>query len=93
MINLLIEWGHPDPDDDVEATSPIVLSRACRLICKLRESQLPVPSRIARDANGGLSIEHRSGRWFEKFAVNDEGKVEYQQFDDCHLVKRQPIEI
>ncbi len=90
----LIEWGrNPEQleDDDIEAPSREIISVASTLALTMCRHEMPAPSRIAPDGEGGIVFEHREGRDFETFEIHEDGSIEYLAFHDSQLVDRQTL--
>ena len=86
----LIEWGR-DPsqleDDDIEAPSGEIISIACQLAYDMRNNDLPFPTRIVPNGEGGIVFERIDGLVFETMEIDDSGSIESTTFIDSRLVR------
>ena len=92
----LVEWERdPSLFDDAEIPAPSVetIQLAVRVAERLRDRGIPAPTRIVPDAHGGIVLEREAGRWFDSYRISTDGSVEYSAFEDCRLVKREPLSV
>ncbi len=89
----LIEWGR-DPgqleDEGIQPPSMETIELAIWLASSLSRADLPPPTRIVPDANGGIVFERRERNVFESIRLSADGSAEYCAFENSHLVKREP---
>lgn len=90
----LIEWGR-DPsqleDEDIQPPSMDTIHRAIWLATVLSKADVPAPTRIVPDADGGIVFERHEGSVFESIRLSADGGAEYCAFKNSRLVKRERL--
>ena len=88
-----IDWAvYPQDfeDDGIAPPSREKISLAGQLATKLADMDVPAPSRVVFDANGGIVFERHDGSVFEAIIVSSDLNVEYRRFLNDRLVDREP---
>jgi hypothetical protein len=88
----LIDWGlhceENDEGDGLEWPSRPLLASAYSLACAMRDAEVPAPSSIVPDGEGGVAFEWRAGSYFTKIELGKDGSSEFLAFDNGKLVSR-----
>ena len=91
-----IDWAEYPQDFDDDGTAPPsreTISLAGQLATKLADMDVPAPTRVVFDANGGIVFERHDGSVFEAIIVSSELNVEYRRFLNGRLVEREPWQL
>lgn len=94
VINQLLDWlRNPQDlaDEDFLPPSRDLIKMVCAIAAASRDDQLSSPLRVVPDGDGGISLEWRWGLRFETINFDEDGSVEWLQFEDCKLVRRLPL--
>lgn len=78
-------------DEDVQPPSAECVRLAIQLAQALQQAGMSPPDSVVRDANGGIVFERRRNDVAEVYHVWDDGAVEYQRFQETHLVERRTL--
>ena len=90
----IIEWGcryAGVKDDDLEWPTRDVLAAAYELARKLQEANVPVPSNIVPNGEGGIVFEWRHGPILRVIEGDKDGSFEFLEFRQSRLVIREPL--
>lgn len=87
LDSTLIEWGqHPellvDEDEDIDAPSARIVSRAYLIAMSLSKAGAPCPDRIIPDGEGGFVFKWRDGKNQRLLELSDNGALELVIFQD-----------
>ena len=94
VIDQLLDWlKNPQElaDDDFLPPSRDLIKMVCAIAAASGDAQLSPPLRVVPDGDGGISLEWRWGLRFETISFDEDGSVEWLQFEDCKLVRRLPL--
>jgi hypothetical protein len=90
----LLRWGlNPEEleEEGIEPPSRATLALAIQVAKTMDRSALPEPDRVVPDAHGGIVFESEDGGRVETIRVSPDGSIELCLFEDCRLVRREPL--
>jgi hypothetical protein len=96
LTDSLVGWGlryAEDDDDELEWPSRSLLASAYSLARRMRDQDVPAPSNIVPNGEGGVAFEWRAGRLFTEIEVAKDGSSEFLAFDHGKLVLRHPLPV
>ena len=94
IFGKLVEWGRNPSvleDDDFVPPDLDVINLACDAAMQLRDMGAIPPTMVAPDGEGGTSFEYVEGKSSVSLNIYADLTVECLTFDDCRLIRREPV--
>lgn len=91
----LIDWGlHPGNVDEDGLVSPAgeAIATAYGLVDFMRQEGEPVPTAVIPDGEGGIVFENKVDPIYQRFEIDNSGRLMFLEFENCKLRLQQKIE-
>ena len=91
---ILEEWGrNPAEIEDagIDAPSDEVIALAIAVAQRLRTLDVPAPTRVVPDPNGGIIFRRQENDMSEEYHFWEDGSIEFLLFDGAKLIERRQM--
>ncbi len=92
----LIDWGlNPSFEDEDGLVMPtgLAVAKASELVTILRNRGWSLPTGVIPDGEGGIAFENKQGSSYQRFEIDENGRIMLLTFRDCKLLSQHNIEL